>query len=60
MLTPAEQEEIHALAKAWAKAAVAYQRDRDKTKRLGSPVFPLLKKAREAEQALVDHLKEVG
>jgi len=60
MLTPAEQEEIHALAKAWAKAAIAHERDKDKTKRLGNPVFPLLKKARAAEQALVEFLKEVG
>ena len=60
MLTPTEQSEIHALAKAWAKAAIAYQRDKDKMKRLGDPTFPLLKKAKAAEQALVDHLKEVG
>lgn len=60
MLTAAEQSEIHALAKAWAKAAIAYQRDKDKAKRLGNPTFPLLKKARDAEQALVEHLKEVG
>ena len=60
MLTPTEQEEIHALAKAWAKAAIAHQRDKDKTKRMGNPVFPLLKKARAAEQALVEFLKEVG